>query len=49
VIEEGVSLKAVLVLEVFADLNPLALDAPVSTVGSEGCVTQEVEAAHRHL
>ena len=40
VVEEGVPLEAVLVLEVLADLHALALDATVRAVGREGGVTK---------
>ena len=49
VVEEGVPLEAVLVLEVLADLHALALDATVRAVGREGGVTKEVQPADGHL
>jgi hypothetical protein len=49
VIEEGVPLEAVLVLEVLADLHALALDAAVRAVGGEGSVAEKVQPADRHL
>lgn len=49
VIQESVPLEAVLVLEVLADLDALALDATVRSVRGQRGVSEQIEAANRHL
>ena len=49
VVEEGVALKAVLVLETLADLGLLALQAAITAVLRDLGVAQQVQAAHRHV
>ena len=49
VVEEGVSLEAVLVLEALVDLDLLTLDAPVAAVAGDVRVLEQVQPPDTHV
>lgn len=49
VVEEGVPLEAILVLERLEDLHFVALEAAVGAVTGDLGVAQQVQSPHRHV